>query len=120
MQTPDQLADTAAFVFGVDKRSLFSGNRTHRVVEARQALAWALRQQQWSLVSIGAFLRRDHTTIIYAIEAVERLRGRNTRFAERLAVLAQPIAPPAVDWQERIDALERRVTELEQRLTERN
>lgn len=118
--TPDQLADTAAFAFGVNKGAIFGTTRTARVVEARQALAWALRQQEWSLKSIGAFLRRDHTTIMYALEAVERLRTRNARFAERLAILAQPSAPPPVDWAERITALEQRVAQLEQLLAERN
>lgn len=113
MQTPDQLADTAAFVFGVDKRAIFGLTRTTRVAEARQALAWALRQQEWSLESIGAFLKRDHTTIMYAIKAVETRRACNPRFAERIAVLAEPSAPPPVDWKQRVEALEQRVAELE-------
>lgn len=119
MLTPDQLADTTAYLFGVEKKAIFGDSRTHRVVVARQALAWALRQRDWSLESIGAYLRRDHTTIIYSIQIVERARERSESYAEKLAALAQTTAPPPVDWQQRIDALLERIAQLEQQLAER-
>src|SRR5260221_12112235 len=99
--TPDQLADTTAFLFGVKRADIFSSSRVTRVAEARMALAWALRQNNWSLESIGAFLRRDHTTIIYALATIERKSARDKRLAERMAVLdASPMQPPP-HWQAR-------------------
>ena len=113
--TPDTLADTAAFLFGVERGAIFSHSRVARIAEARMALAWALRQAGWSLESIGGYLRRDHTTIIYSLETIERRARQNKRLAECLDVLKQPIAAP-LDWIARIEALERRVAELEARL----
>lgn len=119
MMQANQLIATTAFMFGVEQRDLFSANRTARVAEARQALAWALRQSNWSLEAIGDFLRRDHTTIIYALKAVEAKARHNPRFAERLSALAQPVDPP-IDLQARVTELEQRVAQLERLLAERN
>lgn len=116
--TTEQLVSATSFMFGVDRSDLFGSNRTARVAEARQALAWALRQANWSLESIGDFLHRDHTTIIYAIKVTERRAERSTRFAERLAVLTRPVEEP-VEWKARVLALEARVTELEALLHEK-
>lgn len=114
--TPDQLVDNAAFAFGVDRRAIFGDSRVAEIVKARHAVAWALRQEDWSLESIGAFLRRDHTTIIHAIKATEHRRKRNPRFAERLSIVAAPHKQPPIDWCQRITALEQRVAELERLL----
>jgi chromosomal replication initiation ATPase DnaA len=110
--TTEHLVSATSFMFGVDRADLFGSNRTARVAEARQVLAWALRRANWSLESIGDFLHRDHTTIIYAVKVIERKAARSARFAERLAALTQPAEAP-VDWQARVLALEARVTELE-------
>src|SRR5580765_923430 len=108
----DQLIQTTAWLFGVDQALLMSDCRVARVAEARQALAWALRQSNWSLESIGDFLDRDHTTIIYAVKVIERRRLRDPHLAERLSVLIADVAPP-INWQAQVAALEARVSELE-------
>lgn len=116
--TAEQLVAATSFMFGVDRAELFGRNRTARATEARHALAWALRQANWSLESIGDFLHRDHTTIIYAVKVVERKAERSARFAERLAALIQPVEDP-MSWKARVLALEARVTELEALLREK-
>lgn len=100
IRTPDQLSDTAALLFGVPRAALFGRSRVARITQARHALAWALRQQDWSLEAIGAYLHRDHTSIIYALDRIERQSARNARLAERLAMLdtSEPAAAPIVDW----------------------
>jgi hypothetical protein len=110
--TADQLITATTWLFNVERAALLGRSRVSRVVEARQALAWALRQSDWTLESIGDLLHKDHTTIMYSIKAVERRAKRDTRLAERLKVLA-PIADPPIDWQARCTALEARVAELE-------
>ena len=114
--TVDQLIDTTTYMFNVKRSELLGSSRVARVVEARQSLAWALRQSNWSLESIGDLLHRDHTTIIYALRVVDRKSARNPRFAEKLAVLQQQIEPP-IDLQTRVATLEIKVAELEALLT---
>jgi chromosomal replication initiation ATPase DnaA len=116
--TAEQIVSATSFMFGVDRSELLGSGRTARVSEARHALAWALRQANWSLESIGDFLHRDHTTIIYAVRVIERKAERSARFAERLAVLTQPVEEP-VNWKARVLALEARVAELEAMLREK-
>lgn len=109
----EQLTTATMQLFGVKRADLFSDNRTIRIAEARQALAWALRQHDWSLESIGDFLHRDHTTIIYAVKTIERRAAYRPRLAERLAALARTPTEPTIDRPARVAALEARVTELE-------
>ncbi len=110
--TSDQLITTTAWLFNVDKGLLMGDCRVARVAEARQALAWALRQAGWSLESIGDFLHRDHTTIIYAVKVIDRRRQHDQRLAERLTALVVDSGAP-IDWKARVVQLEARVGELE-------
>lgn len=111
--THDQLIDTTAWLWGIPRPLLLSRSRAARVVEARQALSWALRQGGWSLEEIGDLLDRHHTTIMDQVEIAERRAKQNARYQERLHVLA---APP-IDWRARCMELEQKVTELEARLS---
>jgi chromosomal replication initiation ATPase DnaA len=118
MQTADQLSDTTARLFGVSRADLIGTNRTARVAQARHALAWALRRNDWSLEAIGDYLRRDHTTIIYALARIERDAARDPRLAERLAVL--DTSEIDVEWRAvaaeqaaEIDRLRAHIRELE-------
>lgn len=112
------LIDTTAFMFGVTPAAILGRSRETRTAEARQALAWALRQRHWAYEAIGDLLHRDHTTIIYAVRAVARRIERDPRFAERVLPLTEDAAPPP-DWQERIAAIEARVAQLEALLAQR-
>jgi chromosomal replication initiation ATPase DnaA len=47
-------------------------SRTSHISEARQALYSALRAQGLSLPAIGRFMQRDHTTVLYGIQAHRR------------------------------------------------
>lgn len=106
----EQLVRTTSYLFNVEEHAIFGDSRLARVAEARQVLAWALRQENWTLEAIGQLLRRDHTTIMYAVKAVEQKARNNTRFAEKIAALTHQI--------EMSKGLEDRVTELEARLAQ--
>lgn len=94
MTHTQSIVTVAARLFGVTEADITGQSRVVRIVEARQALAWTLREEHWSLESIGLLLGgRDHTTIIYSIERASRKKTQNTRFAERLAVLAEAVRP---------------------------
>ena len=110
--TADEITDATTFLFGVDRRDLLGRTRTARCVEARQALAWALRQNQWTFDAIGDYLGKDHTTIMHGLRAIERKARRSPRLAEKLDALRRPVQPP-LDWAARIEQLERRVAALE-------
>lgn len=110
--TPDQLAATAAYMFGVPRAAIFGRSRLAKVAEARMALAWALRQDQWSLESIGDYLHRDHTTIIYAVRTIEHKRQRSPRLAEKLTALTAETVMPQAALQIRLEALEIEVARL--------
>lgn len=111
--TPEQLAETTASLFGVVLADLFSDSRVARTAEARMALAWALRQNNWSLEAIGEYLGRDHTTIIYGLARIEERATKDARLAERLKILDDPLVSQPIAWQTRIIELERRVLALE-------
>jgi hypothetical protein len=88
------LIERTAHLFDVPPDALIGPGRTQRVAYARFALAWALRQNDWSLQEIGALLKRDHTTIIHAIEAAEQRAAESPDYAARLTKLAPDRAIP--------------------------
>ena len=84
------LLETAAQTFEVPCAALIGQSRQRHIVQARQAVAWALRQThpELSLASIGDLLGgRDHTTIIWAVEAAKRRAKEDPRYALRLSAL---------------------------------
>jgi chromosomal replication initiation ATPase DnaA len=82
--TSDNYIAATAYIFGVNRADIMGRNRCAKVAEARMALAWLLRQSDWSLEAIGALLSRDHTTIRYAVATIDRRMEKNTRLAGRL------------------------------------
>jgi chromosomal replication initiator protein len=87
--TPNALLLTVALAFDVSVATLQSSKRTRYVSHARQCAAWVLRQRfpDLSLQAIGDLLGKDHTTIIYALKAVEQRMRTDTALAETLRAL---------------------------------
>ena len=82
---------TAAALFGVEPGRLCGrggrGGRGH-LTQARQAVAWALRQAGYTVVEIGELMGgRDHTTICYATKQAELRARENVDYALKLAAL---------------------------------
>lgn len=107
----------AARLFDIKEQDITSPSRIARHVEARQALAYVLRAEHWSLKSIGALLGgRDHNTIFTSVAAAERKRATDANFAVRVQALAVAIKPAqSCCCATRLEALERRIAELEAR-----
>jgi chromosomal replication initiator protein len=92
-----QLLETAAQTFEVPRAALMGQSRQRHIVQARQAVAWALRQThpELSLAAIGDLLGgRDHTTILWAVDAAERRAKADARYALRLSAL---VSRPATE-----------------------
>lgn len=69
-----QIIARAAVVFEVEPAQIAAGNRAPRLVEARQACAFALRyrlDQTYAAIA-EALGYRDHTTALWAVNAAGR------------------------------------------------
>lgn len=72
--SPEETVKLVARHLGVDEGELLGRGRSKEVAMARQILMYLLRHVcDLSLPQIGELLGRDHTTVIYGIEKVERL-----------------------------------------------
>lgn len=80
----ESLLAKAEEVFGVSEKVILSKDRRRQVVEARQALMYALHRSNFKLHAIGKMLNRDHTTVMYGIEVVKNLQQTDKEFAEKL------------------------------------
>lgn len=87
--SPDHVLTRAAELFGVSPVAITGITRGRRAVAARQAVAYALRKQAWTVVAIGELLGRDHTTICYATRQAERRAILDPAYALDLCDLSQ-------------------------------
>jgi len=64
-----EIVDRICQEFQVSKDDLLSPRRTKKLAFARQVGMYLLRQQDWTLQEIAwAFHRKNHTTVVYALE----------------------------------------------------
>jgi len=63
------VAGEAAEAYGVPLAVVLGRRRSKSVGVARAAVAAALREEGWTLVRIGSYLHRDHSTILYLLQA---------------------------------------------------
>lgn len=92
----DQSSITAAAAehFGIEVTDLKGTRRTKQLALARQVAMYLMRKMlSLSLKEIGFFFGgRDHTTVMHAIDKVERLRILDVSFDARLKKLASGIS----------------------------
>lgn len=70
-------------VTGVTFEQLHMHKRTINLVTARQIYCYQMRDKlPWSLKEIGISINRDHTTVIYAVEAYHNLYETDDKFIE--------------------------------------
>ncbi len=87
--TLDEIMDLVARSCGVTKAELSSRSRRRRVVQPRQLAMYLCRKYtNASLKEIGRAFDRDHTSVIYAIEVVERRVVERPQLRYELETLA--------------------------------
>lgn len=87
-----ELIDRVCKHFGVTRAQLIGRDRHAHVAQARQVAAWLLRQRGFSYPAIGQELKQDHTTVMYSVRKVERLRSENARVAEVIEKMKGTVA----------------------------
>jgi chromosomal replication initiation ATPase DnaA len=73
------LAEQVARRHGISVEELFARKRMRHLFVARAELYRLLRDQGWSLPAIGAFVGRDHSTVMMALLPVEQMRAKRLR-----------------------------------------
>jgi hypothetical protein len=76
---------------GVTDQGLRSKNRSRAVVDARQALMFALWDGGMSYSAIGRLLGRHHTTIMHGVSQAKALRENSEAFRELCGILGRLI-----------------------------
>jgi len=79
----NQTLAAVAASHGVSPADVLGPVRVRYLVHARQELAWRMRnardahgRPRFSMPQIGAWMNRDHTTILHAVRAHEARTGR--------------------------------------------
>ena len=72
---------------GVTLEQMQGPQRYRPIVRARWALIAALRERGWSLLRIGRFMNRDHTTVLYALRREAERRISSEELARTAGVL---------------------------------
>ena len=90
---PQKIIDTVAVFFDIDKDELLKKNRRKEIAVPRQLIMYLLRTQlQQSFPEIGRRLGgRDHTTVMYAVEKIDRKLKTSTDFKEKMELITERI-----------------------------
>jgi chromosomal replication initiator protein len=76
--TPDRIAHATAEHFAVSLEALRGKRRTSNIALPRQAAMFLMRTHtSMSLADIGGWFRRDHTTVLYSCEKINRQRDND-------------------------------------------
>lgn len=91
--TADSLLTFVAEVFGVSELDLRGKSRRQPIVRARHAFCLAARKlTSEPLVSIGAVVKRDHTTVMHSIRQAENIAQRDSAFGAKITKIMDEFA----------------------------
>jgi chromosomal replication initiator protein len=91
MVTPGRIVDQVSQFFSVDQKELRGRSRSQDIVLPRQIAMYIIREQtECSLVEIGQELGgRDHTTVMHAIDKIEREIESNQSLRQQVNTIVQ-------------------------------
>lgn len=90
--TPKKILKVITEHFDLKEEDVFKKTRTQHLVKIRQLLVYFLREiSQLSYTSIGEFLKKDHTTIIYSYEKVVKELNKNSSLSQELEIIKSKI-----------------------------
>lgn len=89
-----RLALASCRILDVPPEELFGDHRPARIARIRQAVAYVARRDwgySFPVIALG-LCRKDHTTIMYAVEAIRRrvgMVGPSSGFVQRIQLIAR-------------------------------
>ncbi|MFH1034599.1 MAG: chromosomal replication initiator protein DnaA [Pseudomonadota bacterium] len=88
--TPEQILNLVAQVYGLERGILTGKSRKKAVTRPRNlALFLCRRHTEASYAALGRAFNRDHSTVMYGVDQVERGLGSDPKLAQELAFLEQ-------------------------------
>jgi len=88
--TPERVARVTAEQYRISMEAMRGKRRTNNVAMPRQVAMYLIRSHAGlSFSEIGAWFRRDHTTVLYACEKVGRLEREDPALREALRAIRQ-------------------------------
>ena len=87
--TPERIVLLTAEQFGIPVEAIKGKRRTNNIVLPRQTAMYLVRKKtNLSLSDIGAWFKRDHTTVLHACTKIEALKARDPQLAGALREIA--------------------------------
>lgn len=79
--TVEKIIEEVSRTFGVSPEDIRSSKRSSSISSARQTAMYVVREiTQLSMVAIGEeFGNRDHSTVVYAIQQIEKIKKRDSK-----------------------------------------
>jgi chromosomal replication initiator protein len=88
--TPERIRDQVAQVYGLAPADLAGRSRRQAITRPRNlALFLCRRHTEATLAELGRLFNRDHSTVMYGVDQVERSLAREPRTGQELAFLEQ-------------------------------
>ena len=90
--TKEKILDCVCSGTGVSSEDILSKKKTKDIVIARQITSYFLRTlNDMSLMDIGKFLNRDHTTIMDSVEKIKNMISSDPAFSEKINKISEDI-----------------------------
>ncbi len=91
--TPERILEATSKMFGLSRDELLSSSRTRPLVNARQIAMYVCRElTDLSFPQIAkAFGKSDHTTVIHAVQKIEKQMGEKRQIYDQVNELTQLI-----------------------------